>query len=157
MNKEKATKNTNWKPCPFCGSRHVNIYTDYFNGTDLFGVQCAACGAKTDTYESKEEAGKAWNERARAYDGLPIPPGYTIRECMEHDGMTMEEFAQKVGLPAEKAEEMLKGGLPVDETLAERLEELFGPGYNFWRNLEKRFRRTLWEYWQATEEEEWKS
>lgn len=53
------------KPCPFCGGKAETVYAYY--DYNSWGIHCVDCGAyiqcdpKKDT---KEEAIKAWNNRA---------------------------------------------------------------------------------------------
>ena len=49
------------KPCPFCGE-FAFINTDETGA--YFGVECFGCNAMiSNTYESREEAAEAWNNR----------------------------------------------------------------------------------------------
>lgn len=52
------------KPCPFCGSKGVEILEDenkylYYR----YMAQCQKCGANAKLSRTKEEARKAWNRR----------------------------------------------------------------------------------------------
>lgn len=53
------------KPCPFCGGKGVEILEDenkylYYR----YMAQCQKCGANAKLGRTKEEACKAWNQRA---------------------------------------------------------------------------------------------
>ena len=60
------TKN---KPCPCCGGNdNIAVYMHYGESAGLkyggYYPECVVCGCRLDYYKSKEEALKAWNERA---------------------------------------------------------------------------------------------
>ena len=61
MKDEKAT--VTLRPCPFCGSKHVEAFTAPM-GTH--GVRCYNCGADVMFYGAGSEAKtrEAWNRRA---------------------------------------------------------------------------------------------
>lgn len=52
---------TELKPCPFCGSEHVEIQ----KGIDIYMVLCHKCGATVSFYkkEKREQSFEAWNRR----------------------------------------------------------------------------------------------
>lgn len=50
------------KPCPFCGGE-ARIISDIYVGKLEHLAACRYCKASSWTYESKEEAIEAWNNR----------------------------------------------------------------------------------------------
>lgn len=50
------------KPCPFCGGIATSRLPREY-GLVFHSVECCDCGAKTDMYNNKEAADKAWNAR----------------------------------------------------------------------------------------------
>jgi Lar family restriction alleviation protein len=53
-------KETELKPCPFCGEARR-----YVGNLDFYGVVCKKCGAKIYGRTTKGSATKAWNRRGR--------------------------------------------------------------------------------------------
>ena len=55
------------KPCPFCGNRVAVEEKINFGEPNVFIVYCnpsnGGCGAKTNWFDSAEEAIDAWNRR----------------------------------------------------------------------------------------------
>ena len=53
------------KPCPFCGSTHIQVFEYPYMKPGLSGcfVFCARCGAQTGKYDTTDKAKKAWNKR----------------------------------------------------------------------------------------------
>lgn len=66
-------KNTDLKPCPFCGGEAEVLV---FGG--VYMVQCETCGIATDTDRIKEDVIKKWNTRTNT---IPVGSGenYTIK------------------------------------------------------------------------------
>ena len=52
---------TELKPCPFCGSKNIDL-VDY--SAVIVFVQCDDCCATFPQFDTKEEAIEAWNRRA---------------------------------------------------------------------------------------------
>ena len=53
------------KPCPFCGDIDPDIEELSINGLFIgsYCVECFNCHAKTDYFDTEEEAIEAWNRR----------------------------------------------------------------------------------------------
>ena len=69
---------TNLKPCPFCGGKsdvyktvnhQISVDMKHYHHTieTVFGfiVMCEICCCQTALYDTKKEAIKAWNRRAK--------------------------------------------------------------------------------------------
>ena len=52
------------KPCPFCGSEDVEVFSNY----GRYFVTCCDCGSEGPNKEGKEEAIKGWNQRPYDFD-----------------------------------------------------------------------------------------
>ena len=56
---------TELKPCPFCGSKDVDVIThEFYLQTNTYGVMCFNCEVQTKQFfTNKITAVKAWNRR----------------------------------------------------------------------------------------------
>lgn len=55
---------TELKPCPFCGSKKIRIWTCNETISDSAWCQCESCLVSTSEEDTDEEAIEAWNRRA---------------------------------------------------------------------------------------------
>ena len=86
---------------------------------------------------------KATDTAQQLLSDLPIPPGETVLEGMEYHGIARHELAEKIGLSPQSLDELIKGGLPMTQGMAENLEDALGiPAYMLLK-LEERYRDTL--------------
>ncbi len=52
------------KPCPFCGSKDIQVQN--VEGLDTWRyIQCDHCGGRTDGWKGEILARKAWNKRSK--------------------------------------------------------------------------------------------
>ena len=70
---------------------------------------------------------------------VAIAPGETIREMLEEASMSQVELAQRMGRPANKLNEIVKGKRQITADTALELELALGLPASFWINLEKNF------------------
>lgn len=58
---------TELKPCPFCGSKNIELsaeeYYDRYHKDVFYIVSCNNCGAQIEGYSRNKEAAEAWNTR----------------------------------------------------------------------------------------------
>jgi Lar family restriction alleviation protein len=55
---------TELKPCPFCGSKNIELSAEEYYDKDVFYiVSCNNCGAKIEGSGRNKEAAEAWNTR----------------------------------------------------------------------------------------------
>lgn len=54
---------TKLKPCPFCGSTDIFVHVDPHDGADV--VECWDCNANIASLNSKSDAIRGWNKRAK--------------------------------------------------------------------------------------------
>lgn len=73
---------------------------------------------------------------------VAISPGETIREMLEEASMSQAELAQRMGRPANKLNEIVKGKRQITANTALELELALGLPASFWINLEKNFQLT---------------
>lgn len=77
--------------------------------------------------------------------GPPTHPGEMLRaEFLEPLGMTQTEAAERLGIPLNRLNEIVKGKRGVTPDTALRLERLFRMEAAFWLNLQ-----TAWELYHA--------
>lgn len=52
------------KPCPFCGSKNIELSAEEYHDKDVFYiVSCNNCGAQIEGSGRSKEAAEAWNTR----------------------------------------------------------------------------------------------
>lgn len=59
-------KDTELKPCPFCGSKNIVLTS---HGAVIVFVQCDDCCATFPHFDSEEEAINTWNRRVHNEQG----------------------------------------------------------------------------------------
>ena len=75
-------------------------------------------------------------EPQRTYSDLPIPPGEVLAEEIAARGMTKRELAERLGIPRQTLDEIIRGGQAVTPDIAERLYAVLGIAAAFWSILE---------------------
>jgi len=57
------------KTCPFCGGHDIEVYEHYGESAGIqyggYYPECTFCGCRLGYYETREEALKVWNRRAK--------------------------------------------------------------------------------------------
>ena len=66
------------------------------------------------------------------------PPGDTIAELLVHRSLSLVDFAERIGTPVDKADELARGLVQIDRPLAERLERALVTRVTLERRLEER-------------------
>ena len=54
-------------PCPFCGSRNVDVFSSFGDSStdeNIMNVECINCGAQGSSAKGEEKAVAVWNKRA---------------------------------------------------------------------------------------------
>lgn len=57
----------NLKPCPFCGSKYINVnYIREDEGRGIEGayIECPNCGTSTRIFDDPDEVVEFWNRRS---------------------------------------------------------------------------------------------
>lgn len=74
------------------------------------------------------------------HDLEPIAPGEILRhEFMEPLGLSRDQLASELDLPAGRVSGVLEGREGVSAEMALRLEKYFGVSAQFWLNLQSRY------------------
>lgn len=68
---------------------------------------------------------------------ISTPPGATIQELLT------EKFEEQTGLSYGEGEKLFCGELPIDQELAQKLEDLFNVPVKFWLSREQKYRERL--------------
>ncbi|MDJ0597442.1 MAG: HigA family addiction module antitoxin [Crocosphaera sp.] len=71
------------------------------------------------------------------------PPGETIEEILEEQGMTQSELAERMGRPKKTINEIIKGKAAITPETALQLELVLKIPANFWNNREQLYRDYL--------------
>ena len=61
--------------------------------------------------------------------------GETIKEQLESKDMSIDEFADRIGISRKEADQILDGSMAVTEDVAHKLADVLGPPAWFWQNL----------------------
>ncbi|NJO51353.1 MAG: HigA family addiction module antidote protein [Leptolyngbyaceae cyanobacterium RM2_2_4] len=71
------------------------------------------------------------------------PPGETLLEVLEEQGMTQAELAERTGRPKKTINEIVKGKAALTPETALQLERVLGIPARFWNNREQQYREAL--------------
>lgn len=74
---------------------------------------------------------------------IATPPGATIKEMMENQGKSLQEFAHLMGLSEEDAAALIEGEAQLTDAVAARLEAALGMRASFWVDYERLYREKL--------------
>lgn len=76
--------------------------------------------------------------RSQSY--IATPPGATIAEQLDDKGIGQKEFAVKMDMSEELAEELIQENILLTPEIAARLESIFGVPAEFWNKMEEIYR-----------------
>ena len=79
----------------------------------------------------------------RSQNCIATPPGATIKEQLDDKGIGQKEFAVKMDMSEELAEELIQGNMLLTPEIADRLESIFGVPAEFWNKMEEIYRRKI--------------
>ena len=79
----------------------------------------------------------------RAFSDLPIPPGEVLAEEIDSRGMTQQELAVRLGIPAQAINEIIEGKIAITPDTAIGLCKVLGISRHFWITLEADYRMAL--------------
>lgn len=74
---------------------------------------------------------------------IATPPGASIKEQLEMRGMSLKEFAFRMGLPEKHVSRLINGDVQLTKETACQLEMVLGLPSHFWINLEAIYREKL--------------
>lgn len=71
------------------------------------------------------------------------PPGDTIIDLMDEHGLTDEDLSKKIGVSISKGQQLLRGHIPLNESMALRLQDIFNVSVEFWLKREGAYRKHI--------------
>ena len=71
------------------------------------------------------------------------PPGWSIEDILEERGISRQAFADRMGSPLTRINEIIKGTGTIDVQTAVQLERVLGAPADFWMRRETRYRANL--------------
>ena len=74
---------------------------------------------------------------------IAIPPGYTIEEQLNENGLTQKEFAKLMELSDNSINALISGQMLLSVDIATKLEKVLGMPTQFWLNLETIYRKKI--------------
>lgn len=72
-----------------------------------------------------------------------IPPGETIKEVMRDHNITSETIEEQLEISHIDFCKLLVGEMPINNMIAEKLENITEISSSFWLNLEQNYRRDV--------------
>lgn len=69
-------------------------------------------------------------------DKLIIHPGYYIKEIIEENGLTQEDFAKQLDTTPEKLSAVVQGKQALSPDIAAKLARMLGTSVEYWLNLQ---------------------
>ena len=72
-----------------------------------------------------------------------MPPGETLRELLDEQGLTQRDLARRADLSPKHVNRLLQGLVPLSADVAQRLERVTGTPARIWNSLEAEYRSDL--------------
>lgn len=69
------------------------------------------------------------------------PPGETLLETIEEQGLSQAELAERMGRPKKTVNEIIQGKASITPKTALQLERVLGVPSSFWINREQQYRQ----------------
>lgn len=82
-------------------------------------------------------------EELEAKKELLSTPFDTVKEKLEHEGLSVDWLCDMIGLSTDDFEYLMKGVHPLTVALAYRLDLIFGIEQSFWLNLQANYEQEL--------------
>ena len=73
---------------------------------------------------------------------IAIPPGETLKEFLDNEGMSQIELSKRIGLSEKHISEIINGKSPITHDTAIKLECVLKSPASFWINLEANYQET---------------
>jgi HTH-type transcriptional regulator/antitoxin HigA len=77
--------------------------------------------------------------RSKTY--IATPPGATIAEQLEVQGLSLQSFGEQMHLSPTETRALMDGDIALTSTMASQLEQVLGVPAAFWSNLEEIYRQ----------------
>ena len=81
--------------------------------------------------------------RSQVKPDYAVPPGETLKEWLEENGMSQAALALRTGRPKKTINEIIAGAAAITPETALQLENVTGVPASFWNNAESNYRETL--------------
>ena len=84
--------------------------------------------------------------RKKGYSYQPdyaVPPGATLRETIDHYGISQAELAERTGRPKKTINEIIQGKAAITPETALQFERVLKVPDSFWNNLERNYQQAL--------------
>lgn len=66
-------------------------------------------------------------------------PGYYIKECLETQKISIEDFAKQLNVTPNYINKIINGEKDISYNIANKLHKLLGTSINYWLNLQKTY------------------
>ena len=66
-------------------------------------------------------------------------PGYFVKQIIEDEGVTQDEFAARLGITSKTLSELVNGKINLSKEVAEALSSMLGTSVEMWLNLQKKY------------------
>lgn len=83
------------------------------------------------------------NGIVRGKNNTAIPPGHTLKEVIENNGMTQKEFAIRTDVSEKHLSRLLSGQVRLTVEMAEKIDCIFENSKEFWLKLEEKYRNSI--------------
>ena len=72
-------------------------------------------------------------------DKMAFHPGYYIKEIIDDESITQEDFAKRLGLAPENLSVLIRGEQALSIEMANKLSRLMNTSVTYWMNLQKAY------------------
>lgn len=73
-------------------------------------------------------------------NAVAFHPGYYISEIINDMGITVDEFAAKIGTTPKTMEKLINGECDLSDDLIQKFSSAFGMNTGFWFNLQSKYK-----------------
>lgn len=83
------------------------------------------------------------NRQTKYTPDYAVPPGETLREVMEEQGISASQLAQEINVSYTVLQLLLEGKASITPEMAAQFEHRLGVPAHIWDNLERNYRERL--------------